>query len=59
MPNGVTGGGLAALHYHLINEVDLHGFDPKARPAVTEAQKAMIAAGRSELEQWMADVSYA
>jgi hypothetical protein len=49
------GGGLAALHYHLVNDVDLNGFDPKARPPVTAAQKAMIAAGRSELEQWMAD----
>ena len=49
------GGGLAALHYHLVNDVDLNGFDPKARPPVTAAQKAMIAAGRSELEQWVAD----
>ena len=49
------GGGLAALHYHLINQVNLKGFDPKARPPMTAAQQAMIAAGRSELEQWMAD----
>lgn len=49
-------GGLAALHYYLINDVDLTGFDPKAPPPATEAKRTMVAAGRSGLEQWMADV---
>lgn len=48
-------GGLAALHHYLVNDVDLKGFDPKAPPPVTEAKKAMVSAGRSGLEQWMAD----
>lgn len=49
-------GGLAALHYYLVNDVDLSGFDPKAPPPMTEAKRAMVSAGRSGLEQWMADV---
>lgn len=48
--------GLAALHHYLVNNVDLTGFDPKAPPPMTEAKKAMVSAGRSGLEQWMADV---
>ena len=49
------GGGLAALHYYLVNNVDLTGFDPKAPPPMTDAKRAMVSAGRSGLEQWMAD----
>jgi hypothetical protein len=49
-------GGLAALHHYLINDVDLTGFDPKAPAPMTEAKNDMVSAGRSGLEQWMADV---
>ncbi|WP_445809434.1 primase-helicase family protein [Yoonia sp.] len=48
--------GLAALHNYLINDVDLMGFDPKAPAPITDAKHAMVSAGRSGLEQWMADV---
>ena len=48
-------GGLAALHYHLVNDVDLIGFNPKAPPPMTDAKLAMVSAGRSGLEQWMED----
>lgn len=49
-------GGLAELHYFLINDVNLDGFDPKAPAPMTEAKNDMVSAGRSGLEQWMADV---
>ncbi len=48
-------GGLAALHYNLVNDVDLTGFNPKAPPPMTDAKLAMVSAGRSGLEQWMED----
>jgi hypothetical protein len=48
-------GGLAALHYFLINQVDLTNFNPKAPAPLTDAKKAMTSAGRSGLEQWMCD----
>lgn len=48
-------GGLAALHYYLVNDVDLAGFDSKAPAPITIAKEAMISAGRSGLEQWVAD----
>lgn len=49
------GVGLAALHYYLINDVDLTGFDPKAPAPSTAAKDAMVKASRSGLEQWVAD----
>ena len=48
--------GLAALHHYLINDVNLDGFDPKAPAPMTESKNHMVSAGRSGLEQWMADV---
>ena len=49
-------GGLAALHYFLVNGVDLTSFNPKAPAPLTDAKKAMTSAGRSGLEQWMSDM---
>ena len=48
--------GLAALHFHLLNKVDINGFDPTAPAPITEAKLQMIGESQSALEEWITDV---
>jgi hypothetical protein len=47
--------GAGAIRYFLEN-FDLAGFNPKGKPPVTDAKKAMIDAGRSDLDGWCKDI---
>lgn len=47
-------GGLSHL-LHYLQQVDLTGFDPKGRAPVTDAKREMVAAGRSDLDQFCFD----
>lgn len=48
--------GAAQLLYHLLNEVDLRGFDPKHAAPTTEEKRRVIYAGMTEVEQWCHDL---
>ena len=45
-------GGLAALLYHYLKEVDCAGFNPASRPPMTQAKQNMIERGFTPAENW-------
>jgi hypothetical protein len=49
-------GGLEALLYHLLNNVDLDEFLPTAQAPLTSSKVQMIGESLSALEEWMTDV---
>lgn len=49
-------GGAAALKWHLLHEVDCSEFDPKAHAPDTDDKRAMVYAGKTEIERWAADL---
>jgi hypothetical protein len=48
--------GIAALHYHLLHEVDMTGFHPHAAAPMTASKELMIEINRSELDRWVRDL---
>jgi len=48
--------GIAALHWHLLDEVDTKDFNPDASAPMTESKKEMIELNRSELDRWVRDL---
>jgi hypothetical protein len=46
--------GRNALMYWLLHHVDLDGWNPHGKALVTEARNAMVDAGRSDLDSWVA-----
>jgi len=48
--------GAGALFYHLLNDVDLTGFDPMDHAPETKSKLEMIADGRSDIGAWCAQL---
>ncbi len=49
-------GGSAAFHYYLLTKVDCSDFDPQAAAPTTTEKRAVVYAGKTEVEQWCADL---
>lgn len=49
-------GGAAHVFHYFQNEVDLTGFSPTAPAPITSAKQEMTIVGRSEVEDWAADL---
>ncbi len=49
-------GGAGRLFHHFKYEVDLGDFNPQGRAPVTAAKREMMAAGRSDVEDWAAQL---
>jgi putative DNA primase/helicase len=45
-------GGAAALHWHLLNEVSLDGFDEHSKPPMTRAKRDLIGLGMDSTERF-------
>lgn len=45
-------GGAAALHWHLLNEVDVEGFDEHSKPPMTRAKRELIGLGMDSTERF-------
>jgi putative DNA primase/helicase len=45
-------GGAAALHWYLLNEVDVEGFDEHAKPPMTRAKRELIGLGMDSTERF-------
>lgn len=47
-------GGAARLFHHLLEELDMGDFDPRAAPPLTQHKQEMIVYNRSDLDAWCA-----
>lgn len=45
-------GGAAALHWHLLHEVDVEGFDEHSKPPMTRAKRELIGLGMDSTERF-------
>ncbi len=50
-------GGAAALHWYLLNEVDLTGFDAHTKPPMTRAKRELIGLGMDSTERFWGEWS--
>lgn len=48
----LAAGGAAALHWHLLHEVDLAGFDEHSKPPMTRAKRELIGLGMDSTERF-------
>jgi putative DNA primase/helicase len=48
----LANGGAAALHWHLLNQVDLAGFDEHSKPPMTRAKRGLINLGMDSTERF-------
>jgi putative DNA primase/helicase len=51
----IDNGGIAALHWYLLNEVELGDFKPWTRPPMTEAKRELIDIGRDSVDRFLID----
>lgn len=49
----IEAGGVAALHWHLLHEVDLGDFKPWTRPPMTEAKRELIDISRDSVDRFL------
>lgn len=52
LDSNAPGHGTSALFWYLLNKVDTSDFDWDGRAPMTDAKRAMIAAGKSDLDDW-------
>lgn len=51
----IENGGVAALHWHLLHEVELGDFKPWTRPPMTEAKRELIDISRDSVDRFLID----